>query len=89
MLQTESLRKQSFTQTFWHMRNSEKSLHYQLTRFAFVRGGVDALPVTAWRDLASVILASEKQGLGCALASAGAAVSGSSGRAITKLVGNT
>ena len=91
---TESLRKQTFDLTImWHMRNSEKSLHTQLALRAaclHVCSSVSiALPVTAWRDIASVI-GIRKAGPGREMTACGRLLSpGSSGRAITKLVKST
>jgi hypothetical protein len=52
MLRTESLRKQSFNLAYEKF-GEIASLPARPSRL--VRGGVDALPVTAWRHLASAI----------------------------------
>ena len=89
MLQTESLAQALLSTPNWHMRNSENRFTLSSSVCALGRfDGSRALPVTAWRDVASVI-GIRKAGPGAVACLGACQRPGSSGRAVTKLVVNT
>lgn len=88
MLQTESLRKQSFISSLAYEKFGESASipSSPISHFS-VCDGVDALPVTVQRDLASCNWHQKSRAwAGHSRSFVAAPVPGSSGRAITKLV---